>query len=257
VSFREWATPVSLAGLVECTWSVDLPTGAAGHDEAILPDGCMDIVWSGTELLVAGPDTRPHPTRRRPGVPTCGLRFAPGRLPALLGVPAAELRDARVPLAELHSRLAARATARLGEAGGPAGVRIRTALAVLAGLATALPGGPPEPAVPVLATGLATGEESVAQLADRLGMTTRTLHRQSLSAFGYGPSVLRRVLRFRRATEMLRAGTAPAWVAAAAGYADQPHLSRELRELGGLAPAQLARGANRSTPLPSGSSTVA
>ena len=83
------------------------------------------------------------------------------------------------------------------------------------------------------------------------------MHRRCQAAFGYGPAVLRRVLRFRRAAALLRSGVSPAEVAAAAGYADQPHLSRETRALAGASPGQLASGANRSTPLPSGSCTTA
>jgi len=98
---------------------------------------------------------------------------------------------------------------------------------------------------------------SVAAIADALGCTPRSVHRRCQAAFGYGPAVLRRVLRFRRAAALLRAGVSPAEVAAAAGYADQPHLSRETRALAGASPGQLASGANRSTPLPSGSSTTA
>ena len=81
---------------------------------------------------------------------------------------------------------------------------------------------------------------SAAETADDLGWTTRTLHRRCLTAFGYGPSVLRRVLRFRRAVALLRAGVAPADVAARAGYADQPHLSRDVRAFAGVSPARLA-----------------
>ena len=77
-----------------------------------------------------------------------------------------------------------------------------------------------------------------------LGWTTRTLHRRCLTAFGYGPSVLRRVLRFRRAVALLRAGVAPAEVAARAGYADQPHLSRDVRAFAGVSPL----GWRRHTP---------
>jgi AraC-like DNA-binding protein len=101
------------------------------------------------------------------------------------------------------------------------------------------------------------GDASVAAIADALGCTPRSVHRRCLASFGYGPAVLRRVLRFRQAAALLRAGVSPAEVAAAAGYADQPHLSRETRALAGASPGQLARGAKRSTPLPSGSSTMA
>lgn len=53
-------------------------------------------------------------------------------------------------------------------------------------------------------------------------------------AFGYGPSVLRRVLRFRMALRLAARGTPFATVAARAGYADQAHLAREVRALAGV-----------------------
>lgn len=256
--YREYAVPGPVGALVECGWTAVTPSTAPAGPAAILPDGCMDLMWTGTELLVAGPDTAPHPYRREPGQRVWGLRFRPGRLPALLGLPADELRDQRVPLAELDPRLVGRLGSRVSDladehtgngpvadhhaATGSATTRDRV-LAALVDVAVALPGGSPEPAVPLLATLLdADGPApSAAELAARLGCTTRTLHRRSLAAFGYGPSVLRRVLRFRRATDLLRAGSTPAAVAAGTGYADQPHLSRELRALGGFSPAALAR----------------
>ena len=88
--------------------------------------------------------------------------------------------------------------------------------------------------------------DSAAATADALGWTTRSLHRRCLDWFGYGPSVLRRVLRFRGALALLRAGAPPADVAARAGYADQPHLSREVRALGGQAPSRLAGSRSQS-----------
>jgi AraC-like DNA-binding protein len=246
VSYRENPVPPGLRALAECTWSSDAPAAPEAVD--VLPDGCMDLVWSGTGLLVAGPDTAPHRYVRAAGVAATGLRFRPGALPALLGTPAAALRDTRVPLDELVPRAARRAAALLESGAHPA--------AVLAALAGWLPGAPPEPGLRVAATHLARGA-SAADTADALGWTTRSLHRRCLTAFGYGPAVLRRVLRFRRAVALLQAGVAPAAVAAEAGYADQPHLSREVRAFAGVAPAQLGSGANRSTPVPSGSWTVA
>jgi AraC-like DNA-binding protein len=260
VAYREAAAPGAPPGLVECAWSAGAAAGGVGVVHQVLPDGCMDLVWTGTDLVVAGPDTAPHPARRAPGIRTSGLRFAPGRLSALLGVPAVELRDRRVPLAELHPRLGRLAVDRLSGAAGrvqPAGpvdaapdTALHTALdtptiRLLVGVTRALPGGPPDRAVAVLAARLGAAAPggagvAVAELADALGWTPRTLHRRCLAAFGYGPAVLRRVLRFRRATDLLRAGMRPAEVAARAGYADQPHLSRELRALGGVSPARLA-----------------
>jgi AraC-like DNA-binding protein len=248
VSYRESPPPPALRTEVECLWTAVVDAGAQAQTQDVLPDGCMDLVWTGGELVVAGPDTHAHRARREPGVLSAGLRFAPGRLPALLDVPAAVVRDQRVPLRELHPALARRATARLEAGAAPA--------SVLAAVAEALPGAPAEPGVRAVAAQLEAGAP-VAATAERLGWTDRSLHRRCLAAFGYGPAVLRRVLRFRRAAALLYAGVPIAEAAARAGYADQPHLSREVRALAGVAPRQLASGANRSTPLPSGSSTTA
>ena len=229
MSYREHPVPSRWRGLAECLWTSTAQSAPEVID--VLPDGCMDVVWSGTELFVAGPDTAPHPFTRTAGRSATGVRFHPGVLPALLGVPADALRDTRVPLDVLLPGPARRATTLL--AGGAA------AAPVLGRLAAALPGESPDPGVRAAAVRLARGA-TAADTADALGWTTRTLHRRSLAAFGYGPAVLRRVLRFRRALALLRSGVAPADVAVRAGYADQPHLSRDVRAFAGLSPARFA-----------------
>lgn len=246
MGYREHPVPPPWRALAECRWTSVAP--AVPERVAVLPDGCMDLVWSGAELLVAGPDTAPHPYTRAAGLTATGLRFHPGVLPALLGIPAASLRDVRVPLDALHPGVARRAVTAIGSG--------TDAASVLTGLAAWLPGSGPEPVVRAVAARMARGA-TVTDTADALGWTTRTLHRHCLAAFGYGPTTLRRVLRFRRALTLLRRGVPAAETAARAGYADQPHLSREMRALAGAAPAQLASAANRSTPVPSGSWTVA
>ena len=72
----------------------------------VLPDGCMDLIWTDGDLIVAGPDTHAH----GPGEPAtyAGLRFPPGVGPAVLGVPAAALRDQRIPLADIWPAARAR-----------------------------------------------------------------------------------------------------------------------------------------------------
>jgi AraC-like DNA-binding protein len=234
VAYRETAPAHSLRHEAECVWTAAVSLGSPAHVQQVLPDGCMDLVWTGRQLLVAGPDTGPHAVLREPGVTGAGLRFAPGRLPALLSVPADAVRDQRVPLEQLLPGLARRAVARLEHGAHP--------VAVLSGLALALPGRPAEPGVRAAAAHLAAGA-SAGETAQMLGWTERSLHRRCMAAFGYGPTVLRRVLRFRRASALLYDGTPIAEAAAAAGYADQPHLSREVRALAGVAPRQLARGA--------------
>jgi transcriptional regulator GlxA family with amidase domain len=60
---------------------------------------------------------------------------------------------------------------------------------------------------------------------------------------GLPPKAAARVIRLDRAVAALRSGGPRiAEVAAACGYADQAHLGRELRALGGITPGQLVGG---------------
>jgi hypothetical protein len=54
--YREWAAPGSLAHLVVCTWAGQIGADGSSYSDAVLPDGCIDIVWDGVRLFVAGPD---------------------------------------------------------------------------------------------------------------------------------------------------------------------------------------------------------
>jgi AraC-like DNA-binding protein len=109
-------------------------------------------------------------------------------------------------------------------------------------------------------TGRLAAGAPVGELARDIGWSSRTLQRQCTSVYGYGPATLRRILRFRRALRLLDDGLPYGDVAADAGYSDQSHLHREVRDLAGVPLAVVRQdfsGANRSTQLPSGSATVA
>ncbi|KND33012.1 helix-turn-helix transcriptional regulator [Streptomyces acidiscabies] len=216
--------PSRLTGAV--VWT-NTPSGAPG---AVLPDGCMDLLWTEGRLLVAGPDTQAY-VPEGPSAAWAGLRFYPGTAPALLGVPAHELRDRRVELADLWpAPEVRRLTARIAAAPDPARGLEELALERAA---------PPDQLLSELVTALDTGR-SVSATADELGLGARQLHRRSLWAFGYGPKTLARILRLQRALGLLRNGVPPAETAARAGYADQAHLTREARELTGETPGRLA-----------------
>ena len=187
----------------------------------VLPDGCMDLLWADGALFVAGPDTQAKV--HEAGKHFAGLRFAPGAAPALLNVPAVELRDQRVPLAAVWPDAVARRLAeQVGDDADPA-----LALERLVALS------PPEPWVQTLVEGLRTGG-SVAAAADAGHLSERQLHRRCLALFGYGAKTLARVLRMERAVDLARGGMAFGSVAAAAGYADQAHLARDVKDLAGV-----------------------
>ncbi|MER7894094.1 helix-turn-helix transcriptional regulator [Micromonospora sp. NPDC094482] len=223
--------PAGVAGAV--LWTSANPGGE--RVSRVLPDGCVDLIWSSRAgLLVAGPDRTAFVSVSAPGERWVGLRLPPGVGPAVFGVPADELRDARVPLAALWgdpavadlaervaadpaAALPALAAARLRAAGGPDRLGARVALAAAAGV-------------------------PVAAIAAEVDLDPRALHRRSRRLFGYGPKTLTRILRMRRALDLARTGVPLAEVAAACGYADQAHLTRDVRDLAGVPPTALLAG---------------
>ncbi|MGW6286787.1 DUF6597 domain-containing transcriptional factor [Streptomyces sp. NPDC055107] len=245
--------PSRLAGAV--VWTLDVPPGPLGPARSVLPDGCMDLIWSAGRLVVARPDTHAFRVDPRDRASCAAIRFPPGTAPVLLGVPAHELRDHRVELADLWSRGAVGGLVdRIGRAADRAAALEDYALALAAET------GPPDPLTAAVADRLRRGG-SVAATAAEVGLGARQLHRRSLAAFGYGPKTLARILRLQRALSLVRAGVPYAEAAGAAGCVDQAHLAREMRALAGTTlGAYFSAGdaeANSDTPQPSGSRTTA
>lgn len=201
-------------------WSSEIERGAA--PVRVLPDGCLDIIWESGRVFVAGPDTTAQPPgTARPGTRFFALRFGSGTGPVVLGLPASELTDRQVPLDQVWPASDVR---RLAEAAEP--------LAALEAVAAAR-WRPPDPVMVALAEATRAGV-TVGAFADRAGLSARHLQRRSNAAFGYGPKTLHRVFRLQRAVALARDGRPFARVAAESGYADQAHLSREVRALAGV-----------------------
>lgn len=216
-----------LSGAV--VWTNTPSTQPVAHP--VLPDGCMDLMWSEGELLVAGPDTRAY-VPEGPSASWSGIRFFPGAASPFLGVPAHELRNRRVRLADLWPAREARFLSdRIADAAHPA-----SALEEL----TLERAEPPGALLRTLVSALAAGRP-VAGTADELDLGARQLYRLSLDAFGYGPKTLARILRLQQALALARSGVTYAETAATSGFADQAHLSRDVREFTGLTLGELLR----------------
>jgi AraC-like DNA-binding protein len=197
----------------------------------ILPDGCMDLLWVEGELIIAGPDTRAYVAASEPGVRYAAIRFAPGTAPGFLGVPAREVLDRRVPLADVWSRDRTRwLSDRVGTAADPA-------LALEEAVVNLFDESPDGLTGQVL-RGVRQGV-AVPALAGTVGLSERQLHRRCLDAFGYGPKMLGRVLRMNAALDRARSGLALAEVAIQTGYSDQAHFTREIKALTGVPPRAL------------------
>lgn len=86
---------------------------------------------------------------------------------------------------------------------------------------------------------------SVDEAARAARMPARTFHAWALEAVGLPPKRLLRIVRLYRALEALRPTVGWAEAATSAGFADQPHLVREVRALLGETPCTwIARSAD-------------
>ena len=201
--------PCSSLPLIE-QWATDGPATSG----IILPDGCMDLVTDGETIVVAGADTRArHFAGADNGCPMWGVRFHPGLLPGLLDIPASSVTDQVVPLEDLTR------------------TRVNPQdLHDIKHLMTVFPAGAVEPTSIKIAGQLWRGD-SIEQVAQSASWSPRQLRRLSMRWFGYGPKHLQRVLRMRRAEQLLSNGLRKSDVAAWCGYADSSHLWRDRRDL--------------------------
>ena len=237
--YLEWPARLSPTESIACVW-VSRP--GEGTDNRVLPDACMDIIWDGSSVFVAGPDTGPVPVEVSPGTAFAGVRFRPGRAPSFLGPPASELLDARIDLADLWGEAAAaRLAEELAETESPESAAhvLDRAVAERAGAASR-----PDAMVDALVDLLRrepAAMGAVQSASNALSVGERRLYRRCCRSVGYGPKTLERVLRFQRALRLAGQTASLALLAARAGYADQAHLSRESRRLAGTTPSDLFR----------------
>ena len=86
------------------------------------------------------------------------------------------------------------------------------------------------------------GRGDVAEMAERLGLSHRTLNRTALAAFGFGPKLLVRRARFLRSLMAIRDATAETWSSRIeASYYDHSHFNRDAQEFLGMSPGEFLR----------------
>ena len=234
-NYREWAPDAALREHVRCFWVNDLST-SQNEWIRVVPDGCADIVWTGTGLVVAGPDTRAIVDRLPRGAVVAGVRFHPGAASSWLGLPLSEIVDSRVPFSEFWRKDAERLFEKASASKSAAGITVALEKMLLGRLGEV---GVADRQVAFLRR--AAGDHChpaglrLDRLAARLGVSERTLRRRCIDAFGYGFKTLDRVLRFQRffrlAAQPRNGGLAD--LALRAGYADQAHLTREVQRMSG------------------------
>lgn len=238
---RESAAPADLADVVRCTWAATFD----GEVHQLVPDACVDLVWRDYgAVTVCGPETEGWSFTSPPGSSAVGLRLHPGTAALLLGAEPSSLREQRVPLEQVVGDRAARRLR--GD---------RTPDALLDWARDRRRDDAPDP-VARGAVVLLDRHVDVAATARELGLSHRQFHRRAVRLFGYGPSMLHRILRVQAALALLRRPSGPplAQVASLTGFADQAHLTREFGTIAGVTPAQARvprpHGGRLLSPLP-------
>ena len=184
-------------------------------------DACWDIIFirgvDGTRVLLSGPSSVTTPVPYKAGNRNIGIRFLRGTF--LTHVPASAMVDTTIALPM------------------PTPDTFE-----LAGIAWPLPtfesvdtfiGGLEE-------AGLLSDDPVVraALLGDDSGVSTRSTQRHVSHVTGLTANRIRQIVRARTAATMLQEGRSILDVAFELGYADQAHLTRDLKRLTGYTPAK-------------------
>jgi transcriptional regulator GlxA family with amidase domain len=168
---------------------------------------------------------------------TVGIRFRPGAAGLLFGgLPVSAARDQMPELADLWGAGPVRElTDRISDATTAAAVLQQAIVARLSRVDNV------DPVVMAAVREFDTPRPTaVPVIADRYGLSERQFRRRFVAAVGYGPSTLAGVLRLGRAMRLCAVPARSAVdVAFAVGYADQPHMTREMRRLAGVTPGEL------------------
>lgn len=200
---------------------------------------------------VQGVFTAPLEIPVHPGVRYCGVRFRPEAGAVWCGIDAASLvgenLDARDTFgASLDMLLDAAPHAHDDDA---------LAAACDAWIVARLAAEPARGAIDTMAQRAVErliaedGRTRIADLADELGLSARTLQRRFLAAVGVSPKTFAQMRRARRmlqrtVQEGLSSKVGWSGVAAEAGYADQAHLTREVGRLTQMSPTRLEERLN-------------
>ncbi len=238
--YREFPVPAQLANHFLCLWT-QLIVGSGEYSHPVLPDSCIDIVFINDELpIVVGPWTDPFITKFFAGARITGVRLRPGYAPSVLGVPASELLNRSIPLTVLWGRRGTEAFARIWKE--PALTARRLALSEVLSSCFASDA-PADETVIRSMRWLARhpyGRMNATQPPDRHQRATDS---SALFCRGWlrskDVSVCASFQRFLRLGERHSDWQTLADKATFVGYADQPHMTREIRRFAGCPPTAL------------------
>ena len=187
--------------------------------------------------MLAGPASRAAVIEFEQGRAHISVTFALGAASCFFAPPLNLTRDLQIPLGDVWGRPGTVLREQVLEAATP-----QDALAVVEGVLLGALTGLRDHLVVAACEALSAGT-AVGKVAADLGVLPRTLRRRFTAQVGLSPKRFARVQRLQRVVRDLDGRSSVDWagVAARHGYADQPHLVGEFRQLVGVTPTEYLR----------------
>ncbi|GIH62101.1 helix-turn-helix transcriptional regulator [Microbispora siamensis] len=206
------------------------------------------IDFTGMSAIVTGPRSAATLPARTPWRHGVAVGLTPAGMSALTGTSMREVAGATVHLADLLGARAAELTGRLA---APANWAARFSLLEQLLTAWLRPDAVPNGVIMQAWLRLQEpdGRLTIGALADELGVSRRYLELGFRRSVGLSPKTVARIARFQRAVDLLRRPSATLGQAVACGYADQSHLTREIRAMAGMTPKRLFAFVQDADPL--------
>jgi AraC-like DNA-binding protein len=240
-----YAVDARLADHVRSYWSLRVAEPPAKL--RIVPDGHVDLVFDllHVEAHVSGARDAPFDVLHERPTNLLGINLLPGAVIPLLGLSTAALPAGWRPLSELVGPIARVLAEQLAGA-----VSIQARLALIEAFLLARLGNKDarvERALSVI--NASRGQIDIAGLGRASGASPRNLNRLFHQWVGLSPKRFARIVRAQAALRRLAEHPAPDLRALAAelGFADQAHLTREVRAVTGASPSSLAKTFKRKS----------
>lgn len=238
----------ALAGVLDHHWVVEWNlSDQPPYTQRTLPYPCVNLVFDRRQTGVFGVASGAFETMLADVGRVIGLRFRPGAFRAFFGKPVHLLTDKVLPASTLLGCDDAAVEEMVLSAPDDAGM----VAAAEALLLRVLP--PPDPQVARIHAILQmlqqdVGLTQVRDLAERAGMSERTLQQLFFDYVGVTPKWVICRYRLHEAADKLSAGEPIqlSELAHALGYFDQAHFTRDFRKLVGKSPAEYRRGAHQA-----------
>ncbi|WP_431933071.1 helix-turn-helix transcriptional regulator [Nonomuraea jabiensis] len=214
--------------------------GEPAHPSRMLPLNAATLIidFTGMSPIVTGPRATATFSVHTPWRHGVAVGLTPAGMSALMGTPLREVAGTSVRVEDLLGTRAEELTGRLIAPESWAG-RFRLLEERLA--AWLRPDAGPDDLIMRAWWRLQepAGPPTIASLAGELGVSRRYVELGFRRVMGLSPKTVARIARFQRTVDLWRRPSATLEEAVACGYADQPHLTREMRAMAQMTPKQL------------------